>query len=206
MEQKDLEAQALRYNSGKRQWNLVDYKSLEPMIKVLEFGAEKYSPDNWKKGMPKEQLLNSAMRHLVALMDGEEIDSESGLPHIGHLMCNAMFISFFEQGLGSEQAMEYFNGKAKAQLNTEHLIIPPKDYVWITTEQVQRIKNNFQKFFDFQVYNVETKKFKHKSLMLIADWIIIGLLENKLRVCISQNDYDHYFNPKDTKLKYRATT
>lgn len=82
------------------------------MIQVLEFGANKYSPDNWKKGMPREQILNSAMRHLTAIMDGEEIDQESGLPHIGHLMCNGMFYSFFQQGLGTENAMEfYFHNK-----------------------------------------------------------------------------------------------
>jgi len=105
----DLEAQGLRYNSGKLEWDLVDFRSLEPMVKVLMFGATKYTPDNWKKGMPKKHFLNSAMRHLTAMFDGEEIDSESGLPHSAHLMCNVMYLSFFEQGLGSEKAMEYFN-------------------------------------------------------------------------------------------------
>ena len=33
----------LRYNTGKLKWSLVDYPSLEPLVKVLEFGAEKYS-------------------------------------------------------------------------------------------------------------------------------------------------------------------
>jgi hypothetical protein len=35
--------QALRYNTGKRQWSLVDFESLEGLVEVLEFGAEKYS-------------------------------------------------------------------------------------------------------------------------------------------------------------------
>jgi hypothetical protein len=34
-------------------------------------------------------------RHLAAIMDGEEVDSESGLLHIGHLMADAMFYSYF---------------------------------------------------------------------------------------------------------------
>ena len=39
-----------RYNTGKIQWSLVDFDSLEPMVRVLEFGAKKYDAHNWKKG------------------------------------------------------------------------------------------------------------------------------------------------------------
>jgi len=46
-----VKAKALRYNTGKLRWSLVHYRSLEPMVRVLEFGATKYSPDNWKLGM-----------------------------------------------------------------------------------------------------------------------------------------------------------
>lgn len=94
---------ALRYNQGKRRWSLVHYKSLEPMIKVLEYGAAKYTKDgvpgdhNWKKGLNQPEILESLQRHLAALMDGEKNDPESGLPHIGHIMCNAMFYSFFQE-------------------------------------------------------------------------------------------------------------
>lgn len=40
---------ALRYNKNKLKWSYVDFPSLEPMVEVLMFGAEKYAPDNWKK-------------------------------------------------------------------------------------------------------------------------------------------------------------
>lgn len=83
---------ALRYNQGKPQYSLLDLKSLEPCVRVLEFGANKYARDNWKKGMPREQIIDSMMRHLAALIDGEEIDPESGLSHIGHIQCNALFL------------------------------------------------------------------------------------------------------------------
>lgn len=86
--------QGLRYNTSKRKWSLVHFKSLEPMVEVLEFGAKKYSPDNWKKGFPKKEVLESMQRHLAALLDGEENDSESGLPHMGHIQCNAMFYNY----------------------------------------------------------------------------------------------------------------
>lgn len=85
---------ALRFDSGKPNWHLVHFRSLEPLVRVLEFGASKYGTFNWQKPFEKERILNSAMRHLMKLMDGEELDSESGLPHIGHLMANAMFYSY----------------------------------------------------------------------------------------------------------------
>lgn len=89
--------QALRYNQGKMDWSLVDFKSLEPMVEVLMFGAEKYSPDNWKNGLPIREIFGSLLRHLIAFKDGEDNDPESGKSHIGHAMCNLMFISYMLQ-------------------------------------------------------------------------------------------------------------
>jgi hypothetical protein len=87
-----------RFNEGKLQWTLEDPKSMAPMIRVLMYGAEKYDRDNWKKACPKKlDLLDSLERHSKALIAGEAVDPESGLPHIGHLMCNAMFYSHWEQ-------------------------------------------------------------------------------------------------------------
>lgn len=34
---------ALRYNDNKPQWSLVDFNSLEPLVRVLEYGEHKYS-------------------------------------------------------------------------------------------------------------------------------------------------------------------
>lgn len=88
---------ALRHNSGKPRWSLVEFKSLEPLVRVLEFGATKYAPDNWKLGLDRREILDSMMRHVAALVDGEATDPESGLPHVGHILCNAMFYSHFSQ-------------------------------------------------------------------------------------------------------------
>lgn len=88
------EEKALRYNTDKLHWSLVDFKSLEPLVRVLEYGTKKYSKDNWKKGLDTTEVLESLSRHLFSLMAGEEIDSESQLPHIGHIMANAMFYEY----------------------------------------------------------------------------------------------------------------
>lgn len=87
----------LRFNTGKPRWGLVHYKSLEPMVRVLEYGAQKYDDDNWKKGLVPREVLECLQRHLAAIMDGETHDPESGLPHIGHILCNAMMYSYFTE-------------------------------------------------------------------------------------------------------------
>lgn len=82
-----------RYNKDKLRWSLVDWKTLEGMVRVLEFGAAKYDVDNWKKGLLAKDILDSLMRHIVALQQGELVDLESNLSHADHIQCNAMFLS-----------------------------------------------------------------------------------------------------------------
>lgn len=95
IEEKD---KAQRFNQGKRKWSYVHFKAFEPMIEVLEFGALKYAPNNWRKGLDKLETLESIQRHVGELIDKvntgeEEIDAESLKPIIGHIMCGCMFYS-----------------------------------------------------------------------------------------------------------------
>lgn len=94
MDKEQTSDEAMRFNEGKLEWSLVDFDSLEDMVKVLEFGAKKYKPDNWKKPMKVYKIIESMLRHTFALLRGELNDKESGLPHIGHIQCNAMFIAY----------------------------------------------------------------------------------------------------------------
>jgi hypothetical protein len=107
---RDKQEQALRYNQGKLQWSLVDFDSLEGLVKVLEHGAAKYAPDNWKKGMPVTQVSESLMRHLFAFLRGEDVDPESGCRHLSHVMCNVMFLEYIMR-----EKPHYDNRKTKAR-------------------------------------------------------------------------------------------
>ena len=83
-----------RKNEGKLKWSLVSMIALEPMVRVLMFGAEKYSAHNWKKGWKYSEICESLQRHLNAFIQGENNDPESKLAHVGHILCNAMFLSY----------------------------------------------------------------------------------------------------------------
>ncbi len=88
--------QAMRKNEGKPQLSYVldVMPALKDMVAVMEFGANKYERNNWQKGFPKDKLLDSLLRHIDAFYSGEDVDPESGLPHVGHIMCNAAFLAY----------------------------------------------------------------------------------------------------------------
>ena len=98
----EVKEQAQRFNTGKPEWSLVDYKALEPMVRVLEMGKKKYSANNWKRGLPTTEICESLLRHLYAYMGGEDTDPESGLSHIAHVQCNAMFLQHMMQNKQEE--------------------------------------------------------------------------------------------------------
>ena len=56
-------------------------------------GAKKYGPFNWReKGVKHTVYLDAIKRHLLALYDGQWKDSESGIPHLGHIIAGAAII------------------------------------------------------------------------------------------------------------------
>lgn len=83
-----------RFNDGKIRWSLVSWKALVPMVQVLGFGAKKYAAFNWTKGLSYNQTCESMLRHIHAFMEGEDDDPESKLQHVGHILCNGMFLSY----------------------------------------------------------------------------------------------------------------
>lgn len=52
-----------------------------------EDGAIKYGPFNWRDiPIQMTSYLEAAMRHLLALMDGEDVAADSGYSHLGHIL------------------------------------------------------------------------------------------------------------------------
>lgn len=80
-------------DAGKPRWHLLPWRAAALVVDVLEHGARKYAPDNWRVVPdPQPRYFSAAMRHLIAWWGGENRDPESGLPHLAHAACCLLFL------------------------------------------------------------------------------------------------------------------
>lgn len=82
----------MKFDQDKPRMDLLDAYATEELAKVLTFGAKKYAPHNWRKGISYARLIAAALRHIYAFARGEDFDEETGLPHPAHAMCCMMFL------------------------------------------------------------------------------------------------------------------
>lgn len=82
-------------DNGALRDTLISPCRLREAMAVFHYGQTKYALYNWAKGMAWSIPIGSALRHLQAIVDGEELDPESGLPHIGHVYCNLIMLDWF---------------------------------------------------------------------------------------------------------------
>jgi len=73
---------------------LIPPSSVAHLAVVMNLGAEKYGPYNWRKNRVRLTVyLEAALRHILAVLDGEDLDEESGQPHTAHVMaCMAIVL------------------------------------------------------------------------------------------------------------------
>src|SRR5574343_960374 len=124
---RNAEVEALRAELTKRDANTKEYREVrlvteafkdddeKPMMdlipadvtlelgRVLTYGARKYSRDNWRKGMRWTRPLAAALRHINAWQRGENLDPESGMPHLAHAIVSLMFLLTYQlRGIGED--------------------------------------------------------------------------------------------------------
>lgn len=92
-------AEGQKFDLGKPRMSLMPPIALSRTLEVLEYGAAKYSADNWRKvDQAQTRYFDAAHRHLAAWRQGEQTDSESGLSHLAHAACCLNFLLELEQG------------------------------------------------------------------------------------------------------------
>lgn len=92
-----------KYDKGKPAMDLVPFDAVEQVAAVLSFGATKYGRHNWALGMAHGRLVAAALRHIGAYLRGDDLDEESGLPHLSHAACCIlMAISLIQRKVGKD--------------------------------------------------------------------------------------------------------
>ena len=83
--------QQVRPNENKSvQLSLFPGAALIEGSKVLQWGAEKHGGTfNWReKPIPLMPYISKVMRHLIKVVDGEDLADDSGKCHIAHALCD----------------------------------------------------------------------------------------------------------------------
>ena len=90
-------AEGRKFDGDKLRYSLLPWIAIKEVVKVLEFGAQKYDVDNWQL-VPngKDRYWDAAIRHLTAYKEGEKLDPESNLHHLAHAGCCVLFTLWLE--------------------------------------------------------------------------------------------------------------
>jgi len=91
----------MKHSEGKYEPTLVYTSLIKHVARVRRYGIEKHgNSEDWRT-TTQVQHYDAALRHLLAVIDGEEFD-ESGMPHLAHCITTLMFE--LERNYGGEHA------------------------------------------------------------------------------------------------------
>lgn len=81
--------QSIKKDDNKYDPSMLTLEMVELVSRVRMFGAKKYARNNFKiTGFKYTRSCAAALRHIFAFLNGEDLDPESGLSHIGHAICS----------------------------------------------------------------------------------------------------------------------
>jgi len=91
-------SEGMKFDNGKLRWSLLPKGTVPEVVKVLEYGAQKYAPDNWKY-VPDARVryYDAAQRHLESWWNGQEVDEESKQMHLAHAVCCLLFLLWIDK-------------------------------------------------------------------------------------------------------------
>ena len=87
--------QEKKADAGKDRWDLLPMNQIQKVVKVLTDGAEKYGDNGWRKVEP-ERFFAAMMRHIYSWRYEQKKDKESGMNHMIHVICNAIFLAEYD--------------------------------------------------------------------------------------------------------------
>lgn len=90
---------------GQKQARLgsIDPQAILTVAAVAGFGEQKYSRLNYLKGYPWSLSFDALQRHLLAFWSSQDLDEESGLPHLAHAAWHCMaLLAFMQHNLGTD--------------------------------------------------------------------------------------------------------
>ena len=78
--------------------SLLPPKALYAIARVMEYGAKKYSRNNWREDKDTSfcRTYSSIQRHLMSWVDGEDKDPETNESHVAHAAAQCLMLLIHE--------------------------------------------------------------------------------------------------------------
>lgn len=77
------------------QYDLIPVEALAKVARHYGVGAAKYAAHNWRKGYEWSKSYAALQRHANAFWSGEDIDEETGSPHMAGVAFHALALLTF---------------------------------------------------------------------------------------------------------------
>ena len=116
---KEKLVKAVKFDVGKLRFDLIPPDAMRAVADIFTYGTRKYDDRNWEKGDLKwGQLKGAHDRHMNSFWSGEDLDPESGKPHIAHATWNDIaLLAYYLRGCGIDDRFilqEKKNGSDKS--------------------------------------------------------------------------------------------
>lgn len=112
----------MKFDDGKGEFDRLSFQALAEMNKVHKAGDSKYAEGNWRQGLDIKRLLNAAIRHITAIMDGELTDPETKTLHSANAAVNLEMVTHFL--LNKDKYKDYINLPKRPQPIDRNMFIP----------------------------------------------------------------------------------
>ena len=78
-------------------YDLIPVEALATVARHYGVGAKKYAAHNWRKGYEWSKSYAALQRHTQAFWSGEDLDEETGSPHMAAVAFHALALLTFMQ-------------------------------------------------------------------------------------------------------------
>lgn len=98
---KEIETRVVNSKTGgekgskARRFDLVPEAAVGEVAEVYDFGSRKYANHNWRKGYDWGLSYAAMRRHSADFWEGEDLDKDSGLPHMAHAAWHCLTLLTF---------------------------------------------------------------------------------------------------------------
>lgn len=110
----------IKLDQGKLRYDLITPFGLEALAQVYTYGAAKYGDRNYEDGLKWTRIFGAIMRHAWAFMRGEDLDPESGLPHMAHAAWGCLTIIHYSRAFkeGDDRPIYKSNDRPTSHINS----------------------------------------------------------------------------------------